>query len=113
MTQQETMTTQEKAAAMRRSIRRLQRLVKDPEILANWCEQDFKRKNQIPENEKFDPSDLHRGRRRLLTACKRVKQTLSDETKDDTGTIEVDALFRGIDFRIVITRDEFKELYKL
>ena len=69
--------------------------------LVNWCLQEFKRKH------KKDPSGNNRALRRLRTACERAKRTLSASAET---TIEVDALFDGVDFATKITRAKFEEL---
>jgi len=66
-----------------------------------WCVSEFKRKN------KKDPSGNARALRRLRTSCERAKRTLSSAAQT---TIEVDALFEGIDFYITVTRAKFEEL---
>ncbi|CAH0583190.1 unnamed protein product [Chrysodeixis includens] len=45
--------------------------------------------------------------RRLRTACERAKRTLSSSTE---ASIEIDALFEGIDFYSKLTRARFEEL---
>jgi L1 cell adhesion molecule like protein len=69
--------------------------------LVTWCLQEFKRKH------KKDPSGNNRALRRLRTACERAKRTLSASAET---TIEVDALFDGVDFATKITRAKFEEL---
>jgi L1 cell adhesion molecule like protein len=69
--------------------------------LVSWCLQEFKRKH------KKDPSGNNRALRRLRTACERAKRTLSSSAET---TIEVDALFDGVDFATKITRAKFEEL---
>ena len=69
--------------------------------LVTWCVQEFKRKH------KTDPTGNNRAMRRLRTACERAKRTLSASTET---TIEVDALFDGVDFATKITRAKFEEL---
>ena len=69
--------------------------------LVTWCVQEFKRKH------KKDPIGNNRAMRRLRTACERAKRTLSASTET---TIEVDALFDGVDFATKITRAKFEEL---
>lgn len=56
---------------------------------------------------KKDLSMSDRAKRRLLTACERAKRQLSAAT---TATVEIDALFEGIDFNSSITRARFEEL---
>jgi len=48
-----------------------------------------------------------RSSRRLRTACERAKRTLSSST---SASIEIEALFEGIDFYSSITRARFEEL---
>ncbi|CAG0902875.1 unnamed protein product, partial [Cyprideis torosa] len=48
-----------------------------------------------------------RALRRLRTACERAKRTLSSSTE---ASIEIDALFEGIDFYTKISRARFEEL---
>jgi L1 cell adhesion molecule like protein len=69
--------------------------------VVSWCLQEFKRKH------KKDPSGNNRALRRLRTACERAKRTLSASAET---TIEVDALFDGVDFATKITRAKFEEL---
>jgi L1 cell adhesion molecule like protein len=69
--------------------------------MVSWCVQEFKRKH------KKDPSGNNRALRRLRTACERAKRTLSSSSET---TIEVDALFDGVDFNARITRAKFEEL---
>ncbi len=69
--------------------------------LVSWCLQEFKRKH------KKDPSGNNRALRRLRTSCERAKRTLSSSAET---TIEVDALFDGVDFATKITRAKFEEL---
>merc|ERR1712054_720996 len=62
---------------------------------------EFKRKH------KKDITTSKRSLRRLRTACERAKRTLSASAQ---ATIEIDALFEGIDFYTNITRARFEEL---
>jgi len=62
---------------------------------------EFRRKH------KKDISKNPRALRRLRTACERAKRTLSSSAQ---VTVEVDALFDGIDFMTNITRARFEEL---
>ncbi|XP_051177035.1 heat shock 70 kDa protein 18-like [Lolium perenne] len=62
---------------------------------------EFKQKNQK------DISDNKKALGRLRRSCEEAKRRLS--TNPHT-TVEVDALFEGIDFRSGISRDKFKEL---
>jgi len=61
----------------------------------------FKRKHRK------DLSGNKRSLRRLRTACEKAKRTLSASS---TASIEIDALFEGIDFYESITRARFEEL---
>ena len=54
-----------------------------------------------------DMSGNPRSVRRLLSACERAKRTLSMSTRT---SIEVDALFDGVDYYSNITRARFEEL---
>jgi heat shock protein 1/8 len=72
----------------------------DNRLVAHFIE-EFKRKN------KKDLSQNPKSLRRLRTACERAKRTLSTATQ---ATIEIDALFDGIDFYSNITRARFEEL---
>lgn len=63
--------------------------------------QEFKRKH------KHDITGNARAMRRLRTACERAKRTLSSSSET---TIELDALYEGIDFNSTIRRARFEEL---
>ncbi|GFW32029.1 heat shock protein 70 B2 [Trichonephila clavipes] len=63
--------------------------------------EEFKRKH------KKDLKSSPRALRRLRTACERAKRTLSSSAE---ATIEIDALFDGIDFYSKISRARFEEL---
>jgi heat shock 70kDa protein 1/2/6/8 len=63
--------------------------------------QEFKRKYRK------DMSTNNRSLRRLRTACERAKRTLSSSAQ---ATIEIDALYDGIDFNSVMTRAKFEDL---
>jgi heat shock protein 1/8 len=69
--------------------------------LVSWCVQEFKHKH------KKDPSNDARGMCRLRCACERAKRALSSTSET---TIEVDAMFEGIDFCTHITRSKFEQL---
>ena len=69
--------------------------------MVNHFIEEFKRKY------KKDPSSNSRSLRRLRTACERAKRTLSGSTQ---ATIEIDALYEGIDFYSRITRARFEEM---
>jgi len=62
---------------------------------------EFKRKH------KQDLSQNARAVKRLKTACERAKRSLSSST---TASVELDALYEGIDFNSSITRARFEEL---
>ncbi|KAL2329570.1 hypothetical protein Fmac_017151 [Flemingia macrophylla] len=63
--------------------------------MVKYFVEEFKRKNKV------DISGNPRALRRLRTACERAKRTLSSAI---TVTVEVDALFQGIDFSSSMTR---------
>ncbi|KAK6195265.1 hypothetical protein SNE40_000733 [Patella caerulea] len=63
--------------------------------------QEFKRKHGK------DISNNSRSLRRLRTCCERAKRTLSNSAE---ATIEIDALFEGVDFYSKITKARFEEL---
>lgn len=69
--------------------------------LVNHFVDEFKRKH------KKDVRSNPRAIRRLRTACERAKRTLSSSTET---SVEIDALFEGIDFYSKITRARFEEL---
>lgn len=70
--------------------------------LVDHLVKEFKRKNKGK-----DPTANKRSLRRLRTACERAKRTLSSSTQ---ASIEIDALFDGVDFYTSITRARFEEL---
>merc|ERR1711879_973692 len=70
--------------------------------MVNHFVQEFKRKNKG-----LDLSSNPRSLRRLRTACERAKRTLSSGT---SASIEIDALFEGIDFYTSVTRALFENL---
>ncbi|GIY12402.1 heat shock protein 70 B2 [Caerostris extrusa] len=72
----------------------------DNRMVAHFIE-EFKRKHK--KDLKSNPRSL----RRLRTACERAKRTLSSSSE---ASIEIDALFEGIDFYSKITRARFEEL---
>ncbi|KFM69762.1 Heat shock protein 70 B2, partial [Stegodyphus mimosarum] len=72
----------------------------DNRMVAHFVE-EFKRKHRK------DLRSSPRALRRLRTACERAKRTLSSSTE---ASIEIDALFEGIDFYSKITRARFEEL---
>lgn len=69
--------------------------------LVNHFAAEFKRKN------KKDLTNNKRSLRRLRTAAERAKRTLSASTQ---ASIEIDALYEGIDFYTTISRARFEEL---
>ncbi|KAL5057130.1 hypothetical protein RYX36_028734 [Vicia faba] len=69
--------------------------------MVNYFVTEFKRKNKV------DISGNSKALRRLRTACERAKRTLSYDT--DT-TIDIDAIYEGIDFCSSITRAKFEQL---
>ncbi|KAJ8919737.1 hypothetical protein NQ315_006265 [Exocentrus adspersus] len=69
--------------------------------LVNHFVEEFKRKF------KKDMTSSPRAIRRLRTAAERAKRTLSSSTE---ATVEIDALFEGIDFYTKISRARFEEL---
>ncbi|XP_055932407.1 heat shock protein 70 B2-like [Argiope bruennichi] len=69
--------------------------------LVNHFIEEFKRKHRK------DIRTNPRAVRRLRTACERAKRTLSSSSE---ASIEIDALFEGIDFYSKITRARFEEL---
>ncbi|XP_072398688.1 heat shock protein 70 A1-like [Diabrotica undecimpunctata] len=69
--------------------------------LVNHFAEEFKRKF------KKDLKNNPRALRRLRTAAERAKRTLSSSSE---ATIEIDALFEGIDFYTKISRARFEEL---
>lgn len=69
--------------------------------LVNFLVEEFQRKNRK------DIRSNPRALRRLRTAAERAKRTLSSSTE---ATIEVDALYEGIDFYTKVSRARFEEL---
>ncbi|XP_058767059.1 heat shock cognate 70 kDa protein-like [Vicia villosa] len=69
--------------------------------MVDYFVKEFKKKKRV--NISGNPKAL----RRLRTACERAKRTLSYAF---VTTIEVDSLFRGIDFSSSITRAKFDEI---
>ena len=69
--------------------------------LVKHFSQEFKRKHHK------DISNNSRALRRLRTACERAKRTLSNSAE---ASIEIDALFEGVDFYSKITRARFEEM---
>jgi L1 cell adhesion molecule like protein len=86
--------------------------------LVNHFVREFKRKNKegtlpscsvvfISQSSSTDLSSNQRAVRRLRTACELAKRTLSSATK---ASIEIDSLYKGIDFYTSLTRARFEEL---
>lgn len=69
--------------------------------MVNHLAEEFKRKHK--KDLKNDPKSL----RRLRTAAERAKRTLSSSTE---ASLEIDALYEGIDFFCQISRARFEEL---
>uniref|UniRef100_A0A2A4JBA8 Heat shock protein 70 n=1 Tax=Heliothis virescens TaxID=7102 RepID=A0A2A4JBA8_HELVI len=69
--------------------------------LVNFLAEEFKRKHKKDLN--TNPKSL----RRLRTAAERAKRTLSSSTE---ASIEIDALYEGIDFFSRVSRARFEEL---
>ena len=63
--------------------------------------------NEFKRKHKKDLRGNARAIKRLKTACERVKRNLSSSTQ---ATIELDALFDGVDFHSSITRARFEEI---
>ncbi|KAL6542699.1 70-kilodalton heat shock protein [Orobanche hederae] len=69
--------------------------------MVKYLVQEFRRKHKI------DIGENPRALRRLRTACERTKRTISSTCQ---ASIEIDALFKGVDFQSTITRPKFEEL---
>ncbi|XP_074267706.1 heat shock cognate 70 kDa protein 2-like [Silene latifolia] len=69
--------------------------------MVNHIAKEFKKKK------KKDISGDPRALRKLRTACERAKRNLSSTAKT---TIDIDSLYKGIDFYTTITRADFEEL---
>ncbi|XP_058756802.1 heat shock cognate 70 kDa protein-like [Vicia villosa] len=69
--------------------------------MVNHFLMEFKRKHNK------DLSANPRALRRLRTACERAKRTLSFDTE---ATVDIDALYEGIDFQSSLTRAKFEQL---
>jgi len=70
--------------------------------LVEHCMKEFKRKNRG-----MDLTESSKGLRRLRTACEKAKITLSSCT---SASIEIDGLYRGVDYSTTITRAKFESL---
>lgn len=71
------------------------------QILTDHFVNEFKRKH------KKDVTDNARAIKRLNNACEKLKRTLSTS---QTGTIEIDSFYEGIDFTSTLSRAKFEEL---
>ena len=70
-------------------------------VLMKYFIDEFKRKNKV------DISDNKKSLRRLKSACERAKRTLSSS---NTASVEIEALYDGIDFFTNITKARFESL---
>ena len=70
-------------------------------LLVEYCAAEFQRKH------KLNMRTSERALRRLRTACERIKRQLSNAHQ---ATIDVDSLFEGIDFSLLITRARFESM---
>ena len=71
-------------------------------LLVEYCMMEFKRKNKG-----LDLRESKKAMRRLRTVCENAKKTLSSST---TAQIEVDSLYKNVDFSTTITRAKFESL---
>lgn len=69
--------------------------------IVNYVIEEFKKKNKV------DISDNKKAVRRIRTAAERAKRSLSGQTQT---TIEIDALYDGIDLNVQLTRAKFESL---
>jgi len=69
--------------------------------MVEYCISEFKKKTGL------DISGKNRPKRRIQNSCEKAKRTLSSAT---TATIEIDSLYDGHDFNIVITRAKFEDM---
>lgn len=69
--------------------------------LVEHCVKEFKRRSRL------DITNENRPKRRLQNACEKAKRTLSSAT---SASIEIDSLFQGQDFNMVLTRAKFEDL---
>jgi L1 cell adhesion molecule like protein len=69
--------------------------------MVEHCTKEFKRKTKLDLTGKIKPL------RRIQNACEKAKRTLSSAS---TATIEIDSLYEGHDFNLVITRAKFEDL---
>ena len=80
--------------------------------LVDYCLKEFL-KQVKKSNSKIKPSDIKKDAkvlRRLRTACERAKRTLSSTNQ---AYIEIDSLYKGIDFQTSLSRARFEELCKM
>ncbi|GAU23245.1 hypothetical protein TSUD_172740 [Trifolium subterraneum] len=69
--------------------------------MVSYLVKEFKKKNKV------DISGNPKALRRLRTACERAKRTLSFVTE---ALIDIDAIYEGIDFYLLVTRAKFEQL---
>lgn len=69
--------------------------------MVQYCVAEFKKKSRLDITGKIKPL------RRLQNACERAKRTLSSAT---TTVIEIDSLYEGHDFNLVMTRAKFEDI---
>jgi L1 cell adhesion molecule like protein len=69
--------------------------------MVEHCVKEFQRKTRL------DLTGKTRPLRRLQNACEKAKRTLSSAS---TATIEIDSLYEGHDFNLVLTRAKFEDL---
>lgn len=69
--------------------------------IVEHCVKEFKKKTRL------DLTGQKRPLRRIQNACERAKRTLSSAS---SATIEVDSLYEGHDFSLVLTRAKFEDL---
>lgn len=69
--------------------------------IVEHCVKEFQRKTRL------DLTGQTKPLRRLQNACERAKRTLSSAS---TATIEIDSLYEGHDFSMVLTRAKFEDL---
>lgn len=70
-------------------------------ILVEYCKNDILRRHKI------DITKSQKSVRKLRNSCERAKRTLSTCLQ---STIEVESLYEGIDYNMVLTRTKFEEL---
>jgi len=71
------------------------------QALVQYCIAEFKKKTRL------DVSGEKKAKRKIQNACERAKRTLSAAT---TATIEIDSLFQGEDFNMVLTRAKMEDI---